>query len=133
MHTLNCTHYPQQTCSIVVVFAYIRLFISKRSHSRTDRSVYLSNLASCTFWAKTINFYTIRIMCGLLSLQLLVAIAHNGLCLQQLLYGFLVAPDPTAYFDDNAHPTHVIQTTAYMINVCMRWFSDSSFTNFLNL
>jgi hypothetical protein len=75
----------------------------------------------------------IRIMCGLLSLQLMVAIAHNGLCLQQLFYGFLVAPDPTTYFADQGQPTHVGQAAMYTINVCMRWFSDSSPINDLNL
>jgi hypothetical protein len=56
-------------------------------------------------------------MSGVLILQILLAGSHCGICLQQVLYAFLVAPIPEAYITDQGQPTHVAQHGLYLVNV----------------
>ncbi|KAI0697895.1 hypothetical protein BC835DRAFT_1305047 [Cytidiella melzeri] len=55
-------------------------------------------------------------MCGLVILQMLISLAHSGVCLEQLLEGFLSAPNAEAYFSDQGQPSHIAQNALYLCN-----------------
>ncbi|KAI0771364.1 hypothetical protein BC629DRAFT_1531366 [Irpex lacteus] len=84
---------------VIVSVGYIRLVMAQGLKTRTD----------C-------------VMCGLVVVQLLLSSFHNGLCLQQLLYGFIDTSNPEAYFSNQGQPSHVGQTATYLFN---NLFADS--------
>ncbi|KAI0739311.1 hypothetical protein BC629DRAFT_300154 [Irpex lacteus] len=77
----------------IVSAGYIRLVVAQSSVTRTD-----------------------IVMCCLVVLQFLISGFHDGLCLQQVIYGFVAAPDADAYFDDQGLATHFAQNILYYIN-----------------
>ncbi|KAI0087879.1 hypothetical protein BDY19DRAFT_994764 [Irpex rosettiformis] len=77
----------------IIGIAYVRLATSQGFHNQTD-----------------------RIMCGVVIFQLLIAGFHCGLCLQQVLFAFLGAPNAEAYSLDQTQSTHVAQHGLYLIN-----------------
>ncbi|KAI0771371.1 hypothetical protein BC629DRAFT_764702 [Irpex lacteus] len=78
---------------LIVGFGYIQLVVAQRSISRTE-----------------------MVMCCLVILQLLISGFHDGLCLQQVIYGFVAAPNVDEYLADQGTATHVAQNILYYIN-----------------
>lgn len=98
---------------LVLSIGYLWLLYSRGMRSKQDRYYHFPVVQA----HDTINYCQHRVFFTLVVFQLLVAAAHMSVCFQQAVYGFTIAVDPLAYFGSTAIPSHIAQTTLYLINV----------------